>query len=71
VLIVKSRNGVPVRLTDERWNHIVGRHPEMASQRDRVLGAVGDPDLIQRATSASYWRFVARRIRRSATSWSS
>jgi len=27
VLIVRSRNGVPVRLTDERWDHIARRHP--------------------------------------------
>lgn len=39
--------GVPVRLTDERWRHITTRHPEMESQRERVLETLSDPDLIQ------------------------
>ena len=47
VLVVYSRNNVPIRLTAERWEHIAARHPEMASQRDRVLETVGDPDLLQ------------------------
>lgn len=37
MLIVRSRNGVPVRLTEERWRHIVDRHPEMDGQREKVL----------------------------------
>ena len=37
MLIVRSHNGVPVRLTEERWHHIVGRHPEMDNQRERVV----------------------------------
>jgi len=45
--IVKSVNRIPVRLTDERWNHIEARHPEMGSQRMRVLQTVESPDLIQ------------------------
>lgn len=47
MLIVRSRGGAPVRLTDERWKHITVRHPEMKEQRDRVLETVSDPDLIQ------------------------
>ena len=46
--IAHSRNGVPVRLTEATWNHIVDRHPEMRWHRWRVLGAVADPDVIQR-----------------------
>src|SRR5437016_12143761 len=48
MLIVKSHNQVPVRLTDERWKHIVLRHPEMDEQRERVLETLGKPDIIQR-----------------------
>jgi hypothetical protein len=44
MLIVRYRNGVAVRLTDERWGHIARRHREMADQRDRVLETVADPD---------------------------
>jgi len=47
MLIVLSRNGVPVRLTEERWQHIVHRHPEMDDQRERVLETVAEPDMIQ------------------------
>ena len=45
--IIPSRNGVPIRLTDERWQHIVTRHPEMADQRERVLETIVEPDTIQ------------------------
>lgn len=48
MLIVRSRGGVPVRLTGERWRHIVQRHPEMESQRDRVLETLTEPDMIQK-----------------------
>ena len=47
MLIVRSRNGVPVRLTDERWRHVVSRHPEMESQRERTLETLAEPDMIQ------------------------
>ena len=46
MLIVHSRSDVPIRLTTERWEHIAARHPEMVSQRDRVLETVADPDLL-------------------------
>lgn len=44
--IADSVNGVPIRLTDERWEHIVDSHPELASFRDTVLDAVENPDYI-------------------------
>jgi hypothetical protein len=47
MLIVRSRNGVPVRLTDERWLHIISRHPEMRELRDRVLETLASPEMIQ------------------------
>jgi hypothetical protein len=47
MLIVQSRNGVPVRLTEERWRHIVRRHSEMNDQRERILETVAEPDMIQ------------------------
>ncbi len=47
MLVVRSRNGVPVRLTDERWRHIVGQHPEMDGQREKVLETLSGPDMIQ------------------------
>lgn len=47
MLIVRSRNGVPVRLTEERWRHIVVRHVEIDGQRDKVLETLAEPDMIQ------------------------
>lgn len=47
MLIAYSQNGVPVRLTAERWQHITHRHPEMADQRERVVETLTEPELIQ------------------------
>jgi hypothetical protein len=46
--IATSINNVPIRLTDERWDHIVDRKPNMASFIDTVLDAVEDPEYILR-----------------------
>lgn len=35
-----SRNGVLIRLTDERWAHIVEEHAELAGLRAEVLEVV-------------------------------
>ena len=41
--IAKSKNGVPIRLTDERWAHIAEEHSELAGLRDAVLETVAGP----------------------------
>ncbi len=41
MLIVRSQNNVPIRLTEERWKHISQSHPEMADLRDCVLETHG------------------------------
>ncbi len=41
-----SRGGVPVRLTDERWAHIVEEHCELAGMREHVLEAVSNAEEI-------------------------
>ncbi|MBI2939745.1 MAG: hypothetical protein HYY04_04840 [Chloroflexi bacterium] len=51
MIVVRSRNDVPIRLTAERWEHIIRRHPEVAGQRERVLGTLGEPEVIQRGDS--------------------
>ena len=45
MIIVKSKNNVSLRLTKERWNHIVLRHPEMDGQKGQVLETLTEPDL--------------------------
>jgi hypothetical protein len=47
VILVYSRNRIPIRLTEEHWGHTSARHPEMATLRDQVLEAVADPDTLQ------------------------
>ena len=47
MLIVRSVNGVPIRLTEERWNHIQYRHPEIRGLRESVLETVSAPEVIQ------------------------
>ena len=42
-----SKNGVPIRLPDERWDHIVGGHAEMQAHKTQILETVEEPDFIQ------------------------
>ena len=44
--IAYSKNNVPIRLTTERWLHIVENHDEVAGYYDEVLQAIEDPDYI-------------------------
>ncbi len=43
---VVSKNGVPIRLTDERWTHIAEEHGELADLRSAVLETVSQPERI-------------------------
>jgi hypothetical protein len=40
---VYSTNGVPIRLTDERWVHVTEEHSELAGLRLEVLETVTNP----------------------------
>lgn len=39
---------MPIRLTDERWQHIVDRHPGLKEQKAKVLETVNTPDYVQK-----------------------
>ena len=41
-----SVHGVPIRLTTERWFHIVENHDDVAGYYDDVLQAIADPELV-------------------------
>jgi len=45
--IVESIEGVPIRLTDERWEHIC-LHPNMSGFYEAVLQAVNNPEFVLR-----------------------
>ena len=47
MLFAVSKNNVPIRLPEERWHHIVNRHPEMRKHQGEVLDTVEEPDFIQ------------------------
>jgi len=44
--IVTSKQGVPIRLTDERWAHITEEHDELAGLRLEVLQTLAEPERI-------------------------
>ena len=44
--VVLSKNGVPIRLTDERWVHIMTEHREVFDLRQAVLAAIVEPQRI-------------------------
>ena len=51
--VAYSVNGVPIRLTYERWYHIVENHDELASYFHEVLDTVENPELIVRGNKGS------------------
>ncbi len=57
-----SVNGVPIRLTDERWTHIVENHEEMLDRGDDVLDVLKNPEWIKRGEHSSLiaWRGFGR-----------
>ena len=44
-----SKNGAVIRLTHERWNHILDARPYLRGYEDDMLDAIADPQLILRA----------------------
>ena len=63
---VYSLNNVPVRLTEERWEHIVGVHPYMTRYYEEMLDAVDDPEYILPGHKGSLIAVVALRKKTSA-----
>ena len=43
---VYSKNNVLIRLTEERWFHVVENHDELAGRIKEVLDTVAEPDII-------------------------
>jgi hypothetical protein len=48
-----SKNNVLIRLTSERWFHIVENHDEVAGYYDEVLETVENPDIMLRGYKGS------------------
>lgn len=41
-----SVNGIPIRLTEERWRHIVNNHDDLAGYDDDCLEVIERPDFV-------------------------
>jgi len=61
--IVKSINDVPIRLTDERWNHIVENHNEMAGYYYDVLETIAAPQYLIEGNNDELWavKFISEK----------
>ena len=46
--IAYSVNGIPIRLTDERWGHIVHNKPYMQSYYEKILDTIENPTWVLR-----------------------
>jgi len=44
--VARSKNGVPIRLTDERWSHVTEEHAELAGLRLEVLETIAQPERV-------------------------
>lgn len=44
--VATSQRDIPIKLTDERWNHILEGHPELINHKTDVLKVVSNPELI-------------------------
>ncbi len=58
-----SVHGVPIRLTGERWLHIVDARDELVGREEDVLAAVRSPDWVTRGYRGSLvaWKGFGRR----------
>lgn len=49
-----SKNGVLIRLTEERWKHIILMHPSLTNRQNQVLSTVTDPDYLFAGKQQNY-----------------
>jgi hypothetical protein len=43
---ITSKNGIPIRLPNERWEHVIEEHAELSGLREDVLETVANPEFI-------------------------
>lgn len=53
--ITYSVNNIPIRLTDERWTHIVENHDDIAGYYFEVLETVANPTWISEGDEDESW----------------
>ena len=62
VATVVSVNGVSIRLTEERWGHILEYHGELARLLDQILLTIAEPDMVFESPKDIENNLVAIRI---------
>jgi len=60
VMSVVAFDGSRVVLRDERWRHVVLRHPELKNKRSLVLDVVSNPDEVYVDSAGAF--HVLRRL---------
>ena len=60
---VYSVNHILIRLTDERWRHIVENHNDLASHYFEVLETVAHPECVFESDAGELWavQYISRR----------
>ena len=53
-MIAISRNGIPIRLPDDRWQHIIDRHNILTDQQQLVLDTLSNPTRILEGNDGSF-----------------
>lgn len=61
VAVVDSANCVPIRLSEERWNHILKGHGELGGFQVELLLTVSRPEAVYRPPSGRRPQFAAVR----------
>jgi len=46
MFVARSVNDLPIRLTQERWEHILEEHGELADFNDRILNVIRRPERV-------------------------
>lgn len=57
--VVLAVSGIPIRLTEERWGHIVLQHPEVAHLRQFVTQAIGHPERVLETSTGERMAVIA------------
>ncbi len=52
--IFSGFSGLPIRLTDERWHHIIEEHPEFFDEENEVLRTIEKPEKIYEGNDGEF-----------------
>ena len=61
--VAYSKRRIPIRLSPDRWAHIVEHHDDLAGYRDHVLGTIEEPDAVARGKAGELLALKSMRDR--------